>query len=76
MALQRLCRVGGYVSSRLYTSLGGVDQKKNTFITATLLPTYVCASLLCLPYYLTVCSFVFMVMFLLNLVSSALAHVG
>ncbi|TFK75400.1 endosomal P24A protein [Pluteus cervinus] len=35
--------VGGYVSSRVYTSLGGVNRRKNAFLTATLLPTLVFA---------------------------------
>ena len=33
--------VGGYISSRLYASLGGTERKKNALITATVLPTYV-----------------------------------
>jgi hypothetical protein len=33
--------VGGYVSSRVYASLGGTDRRKNTFLTATALPTCV-----------------------------------
>ncbi|KAL0955960.1 hypothetical protein HGRIS_002142 [Hohenbuehelia grisea] len=35
--------VGGYVSSRVYASMGGQDRKKNAFLTATLLPTIVFA---------------------------------
>ncbi|KAG8906667.1 hypothetical protein FRB99_006368 [Tulasnella sp. 403] len=42
--------VAGYVSSRVYSSLGGTDKRKTAFITATFLPT-----------------FIFSVMFLLNL---------
>lgn len=35
-----LTRFGGYYSSRVYASLGGVDRRKNAFVTATVLPTY------------------------------------
>lgn len=31
--------VGGYVSARVYASLGGTERKKNAFLTATILPT-------------------------------------
>lgn len=33
--------VAGYISSRVYTSFGGTDHRKNVFFTATLLPTFV-----------------------------------
>ncbi|GBE81011.1 Transmembrane 9 superfamily member 1 [Sparassis crispa] len=33
--------IGGYVSSRVYASLGGTDKRKNAFLAATLLPTVV-----------------------------------
>ncbi|TFY79575.1 hypothetical protein EWM64_g4437 [Hericium alpestre] len=33
--------IGGYVSSRVYASLGGTDKRKNSFFTATILPTFV-----------------------------------
>ncbi|KAG8746998.1 hypothetical protein FRC10_002797 [Ceratobasidium sp. 414] len=33
--------VGGYVSARVYASLGGAEQKKNAFLTATVLPAFV-----------------------------------
>ena len=33
--------MSGYFSSRVYRSLGGIDAKKNAFITATVLPTIV-----------------------------------
>jgi transmembrane 9 superfamily protein 2/4 len=33
--------VGGYVSARLYASLGGTDKRRNSFVTATALPTWV-----------------------------------
>ena len=36
-----LCSIGGYVSSRVYTSLGGTDKRKNSFLTATILPTFI-----------------------------------
>ncbi|KAI3619002.1 endosomal p24a protein [Moniliophthora roreri] len=35
--------IGGYVSSRVYASLGGVNKRKNSFLTATLLPTFIFA---------------------------------
>jgi len=33
--------IGGYVSSRIYASLGGTERKKNVFMTATVLPTVI-----------------------------------
>ena len=33
--------VSGYVSSRVYATLGGTERRKNAFFTATVLPTYV-----------------------------------
>jgi hypothetical protein len=38
-SLTQHCSVGGYVSSRVYASLGGTDKRKNSFLTATALPT-------------------------------------
>lgn len=38
---QSLSRIGGYFSSRVYASLGGTDRRKNAFLTATALPTWV-----------------------------------
>ncbi|KZV77095.1 endosomal P24A protein [Peniophora sp. CONT] len=35
--------VSGYVSSRVYASMGGAERRKNAFLTATLLPTFVFA---------------------------------
>ncbi|KAI0045275.1 Nonaspanin TM9SF [Auriscalpium vulgare] len=35
--------VGGYVSSRVYASVGGTDRRKNAFLTATVLPTFIFA---------------------------------
>ncbi|KAG9038037.1 hypothetical protein FRB95_002965 [Tulasnella sp. JGI-2019a] len=35
--------VSGYISNRVYTSLGGMDRRKNAFFTATLLPTFIFA---------------------------------
>ncbi|EMD37390.1 hypothetical protein CERSUDRAFT_114062 [Gelatoporia subvermispora B] len=35
--------IGGYVSSRVYTSLGGTNKRKNSFFTATIMPTIVFA---------------------------------
>lgn len=37
--------IGGYYSSRVYASLGGTDRKRNSFLTATVLPTCVSNSL-------------------------------
>lgn len=34
-----VCSIGGYVSSRVYASLGGTERRKNAFVTATALPT-------------------------------------
>ncbi|KAJ7188196.1 hypothetical protein C8R46DRAFT_13709 [Mycena filopes] len=33
--------IGGYLSSRVYASLGGTERKKNVFMTATILPTVI-----------------------------------
>ncbi|KAJ7579168.1 endosomal P24A protein [Mycena floridula] len=33
--------IGGYVSSRVYSSLGGTNKRKNAFLTATILPTII-----------------------------------
>ncbi|TFY72210.1 hypothetical protein EVG20_g787 [Dentipellis fragilis] len=35
--------IGGYVSSRVYASMGGTEKRKNSFFTATILPTFVFA---------------------------------
>ncbi|THV02328.1 endosomal P24A protein [Dendrothele bispora CBS 962.96] len=35
--------IGGYTSSRVYASLGGLDKRKNSFLTATVFPTFVFA---------------------------------
>ncbi|OCH92293.1 hypothetical protein OBBRIDRAFT_824786 [Obba rivulosa] len=35
--------IGGYASSRVYASLGGTNKRKNSFFTATILPTVVFA---------------------------------
>ncbi|KAK7692784.1 hypothetical protein QCA50_004417 [Cerrena zonata] len=44
--------VGGYVSSRVYTSVGGIDKRKNAFLTATILPTVVFAIVFLLDVFL------------------------
>ncbi|EJD03325.1 Nonaspanin [Fomitiporia mediterranea MF3/22] len=44
--------IGGYVSSRVYASLGGTNRKKNTFLTATVLPTIVFAFVFLLNFFL------------------------
>ncbi|KAF8734986.1 hypothetical protein AX14_003000 [Amanita brunnescens Koide BX004] len=33
--------IGGYISSRLYATLGGTDRRRNAFMTATILPTII-----------------------------------
>jgi len=33
--------IGGYVSSRVYASMGGSSRRKNAFLTATALPTFI-----------------------------------
>ncbi|KAF8810668.1 endosomal P24A protein [Phlegmacium glaucopus] len=35
--------IGGYISSRIYASLGGMNRKKNAFLTATGLPSFIFA---------------------------------
>lgn len=44
--------VGGYISSRVYASMGGNDKRKNSFITATVLPTAVFAIVFLLDIFL------------------------
>jgi len=39
--LMVLCSVSGYVSSRVYATLGGINSRKNAFLTATVLPAYI-----------------------------------
>lgn len=35
--------IGGYISSRVYASIGGGDRRKNAFLTATILPSFIFA---------------------------------
>ncbi|KDQ57473.1 hypothetical protein JAAARDRAFT_35185 [Jaapia argillacea MUCL 33604] len=44
--------IGGYASSRVYASLGGTDKRKNSFITATALPTCIFAVIFLLDLFL------------------------
>ncbi|CCM01117.1 uncharacterized protein FIBRA_03165 [Fibroporia radiculosa] len=44
--------IGGYVSSRVYSSLGGNDRRKNSFLTATVLPALVFAIVFLLDLFL------------------------
>ncbi|OCB88484.1 Nonaspanin [Sanghuangporus baumii] len=44
--------IGGYVSARVYSSLGGTDRRKNTFMTAVILPTIVFAVVFLLNFFL------------------------
>lgn len=46
--------IGGYVSSRLYATLGGVDRRMNAFLTATVLPTLIFVVVFCLNFFLLV----------------------
>ncbi|KAG1751581.1 uncharacterized protein EDB91DRAFT_1243827 [Suillus paluster] len=46
--------IGGYYSSRIYASLGGVDRRKNAFLTATILPTLVFVVIFLLNFFLLV----------------------
>jgi len=39
--LMVLCSVSGYISSRVYATLGGINSRKNAFLTATVLPAYI-----------------------------------
>lgn len=65
----KFCSVGGYMSARVYCALEGTNHRRNIFFTATLLPTCVPRS----PPYQRGTNvpeshrFVFVVMFLLNL---------
>ncbi|KAF8131697.1 hypothetical protein EV363DRAFT_1217485 [Boletus edulis] len=45
---------GGYYSSRVYASLGGVNRRKNAFVTATVLPTLVFIIIFLLNFFLIV----------------------
>ncbi|KAG8756714.1 hypothetical protein FRC12_010483 [Ceratobasidium sp. 428] len=44
--------VGGYVSARVYASVGGTEQKKNAFLTATVLPAFVFSTMFLLNLFL------------------------
>ncbi|EIN11685.1 endosomal P24A protein [Punctularia strigosozonata HHB-11173 SS5] len=46
--------VGGYFSSRVYASLGGTNKRKNSFVTATALPTVVFAIVFLLNLFLII----------------------
>lgn len=46
--------IGGYISSRLYSTLGGTERGKNAFLTATILPTFVFMIVFCLNFFLLV----------------------
>ena len=58
--------IGGYISSRVYASLGGSNRKKNTFVTATALPTWVHHIYNIIMIYIASCRLIFAVVFLLN----------
>ena len=36
-----LCSVSGYISSRVYATLGGINSRKNAFLTAMVLLAYI-----------------------------------
>ncbi|KAI0630278.1 Nonaspanin [Trametes polyzona] len=44
--------IGGYISSRVYASLGGPNKRRNSFLTATLMPTVVFAIVFLLDLFL------------------------
>ncbi|KAJ6499265.1 Nonaspanin TM9SF [Mycena sanguinolenta] len=44
--------IGGYLSSRVYASLGGTERRKNAFVTATVLPTVIFAVVFLLDLFL------------------------
>ncbi|KDR75868.1 hypothetical protein GALMADRAFT_68960 [Galerina marginata CBS 339.88] len=44
--------IGGYVSSRVYVSLGGSDRRKSAFLTATALPTFIFVIVFLLNFFL------------------------
>ncbi|KAF9227325.1 Nonaspanin [Gyrodon lividus] len=46
--------IGGYYSGRVYVSLGGVNRRKNAFVTATVLPTLVFIVIFLLNFFLLV----------------------
>ncbi|KAI9569682.1 hypothetical protein HD554DRAFT_501848 [Boletus coccyginus] len=46
--------IGGYYSSRVYASLGGVDRRKIAFVTATVLPTLVFIVIFLLNFFLLI----------------------
>ncbi|KAF8658318.1 hypothetical protein AX16_002087 [Volvariella volvacea WC 439] len=46
--------VGGYISSRVYASLGGSERRKNAFLTATIFPTVVFIMVFMLNFFLII----------------------
>ncbi|KAF6762985.1 endosomal P24A protein [Ephemerocybe angulata] len=46
--------IGGYFSARLYASLGGQNRRKNAFLTATMLPTFIFIIVFFLNFFLLV----------------------
>ncbi|TBU45895.1 endosomal P24A protein [Dichomitus squalens] len=44
--------IAGYISSRVYTSLGGTNKRRNSFFTATIMPTFVFAMVFLLNLFL------------------------
>ncbi|KAI0355555.1 Nonaspanin [Trametes cingulata] len=44
--------IGGYISSRVYASLGGTNKRRNSFFTATIMPTVVFAIVFLLDLFL------------------------
>ncbi|KAH7914111.1 hypothetical protein BJ138DRAFT_1144427 [Hygrophoropsis aurantiaca] len=46
--------IGGYYSSRIYASMGGLDRRKNAFMTATVLPTLVFIVIFTLNFFLLI----------------------
>jgi len=46
--------IGGYISSWVYVSLGGVSRRKNAFLTATVLPTLVFGVVFLLNFFLII----------------------
>ncbi|KAJ3489286.1 hypothetical protein NLI96_g2208 [Meripilus lineatus] len=44
--------IGGYISSRVYASMGGENKRRNAFLTATILPTVVFAMVFLLDLFL------------------------
>ncbi|KAG9120329.1 hypothetical protein FRC07_004215, partial [Ceratobasidium sp. 392] len=68
--------VGGYVSARVYASVGGTDQKKNAFLTATVLPAFVFSVMFLLNLFLIGAGTMIAIVALWFVISAPLSAIG